>query len=248
MSNGNPSSYKVWRVLFGLVYLSIWVIGLIIISNVKIPSEVQPFIATVSAVIWFTSSSLFHKVPDETGKAKLARLSALGFGSLQLIFAILFWIVIKPKTQAAIWLEIYNLFFSIMGVSYIYAVSIQILFPKLLQSISESPPNPLQDFSQPTQQIVRKGNNWIGGTFAIPTAIFFIGGTIANSIYAKNHNGDTSPTILIIIFAGMITGTIASFIATFKWQKWARKSGIPEEELKAAAKAAKLWWPKTKEE
>lgn len=36
------------------------------------------------------------------------------------------------------------------------------------------------------------------------------------------------------------------YVVTIKWQQWARESGIAEEELKAAAKIAGLWWPNTK--
>jgi len=240
MSENNESSNNGWKILFVVGYLSIFMGGLKFITTVKISLELQPFIAIISSILWFISLSIFQRIPDETGKIRLARNTALGAGIIQIAFAI--WMAIRSTKKIDLWLEINNLFLAIFAITTLYGATLQYLFPKLRHVTTQHPPDPLAGYPQQLQEIIKKGRNWITGAIIGPMIFFFYAGVIGMLVT------DNNDFFLIITVLGFMVGFPLGLVVSYKWQKWARQSGIPEEELKAAAKEVNLWWPNTKVE
>jgi predicted permease len=246
MLANNQSNNKVWRVLYGIGGLIILFGGITFVINARIPAKYQSVIAVISAVIWFASAYFFRQLPDKTENEKSSYYFAIGFGILHIVSAILIWLRANPKI--VLLSGIYTLFASVLGLTTLYFISIQSLFPGLRQKLAEPLPDPLIEFPETTQEIINEGRRQINLPIIVIFLAAFLIGT-GGSIVRESLFQDDSFTFLLICEAlAIIIGISYSIFATYKWQKRARQSGIQEEELKAAAKAAKLWWPKNKEE
>ena len=88
-----------------------------------------------------------------------------------------------------------------------------------------------------------EGRKRVGNPTALTLLIFVMIGAIGYilSIFIFH---DTNLNIFFIPAGlGFLIGFTLNIVTTYKWQRWARQSGIPEEALKEAAKSAGLWWP-----
>ncbi len=214
----------------------------------RIPFHFQPILGGISALFWFITSFIASQNPKRLKQIKNLPIRALCFGIIEIILALLFLTSLQSKSWFAWFGQITNALFCSIGLMSLYIEVFYYFFPSLIEPILKPPSNPLDKFPKATQDIANKGSDWVGGSFALSTISFLVIGLIGDLLLLY-ITGDKSDTFLIICFpTGLLLGLILSIIAIFKWQKYARRSGIPEEELKAAAKAAKLWWPKTKEE
>lgn len=108
------------------------------------------------------------------------------------------------------------------------------------------PPDPLKGLPKNLQEIMQNGKQSIDQT-TINVAAICITAVVISGLFLTRLE---SPLIIFVaeIIAAIVIAIIARYIAIQKWQKQVMQSGIPEEELKSAAKLAGVPWPKIKEE
>lgn len=215
---------------------------------VAAPRKYQPVFAILFSFTWYASSFLASKTPGVLEKRKNYHIRLFWTGSVQALLAILLWIFISLKSQLAIWVVVINMMSILYGGVVLYSLLVYYFFPNLLQMISSAPPKPFAEFPQTTREIFSKGRNGVIAAFMIPMLSPFIIGVVGNILLKGNAREDAIAFFGICTGLGFLLGFAFGFIAFFRWQKQVRRSGIPEEELKAAAKAANIWWPKIKEE
>ncbi|MFN8387096.1 MAG: hypothetical protein U0X92_11835 [Anaerolineales bacterium] len=232
-----------WKILYQLGLFVVWFVSFSLFRDIS--PELQWVLALSSSIIWFLSSILLseiHNVPEEL---KEYHVRWRWVGAVNLFLAVLFFTVIKPGSDYEIWTQSINLFFGSLSMTAVYIIVVAYLFPAILQETAPLP-NPIEDLPESTKSVIEKGKKWIGYAQVIPLAGFFLIGSLGffiNTTYFRNEGIDL---FIIFSFSGVFVGISLGIVATYKWQKWARESGIPEEELKAAAKLAGLWWPKKK--
>jgi len=248
MSGRKQSQSRGWGILYSLGLFFVLFGGVKVIQNIKIPVNFQPYIALASAALWFVSALIFQKLPDKTQKAKASQFFSLVIGLFQIIFAVLCWTVDEAKIQIFKQLKFYNLGLCVFSISVLYAALFQFFFPALQPTTPKPRPDPLEEFPATTQEVVKKGAYWVNLPTILTICAFFVIGVIGMAITTAKSHEEALDFFLIVTGAGFLIAFVIGIIQTYRWQKWALQSGIPEAELKAAAKCVGLWWPKTKEE
>ena len=249
MVENRKSKTKLWAGLFRTGQIIILMASLAALPFSLIMSwKYQPILAVLLSLTWYASSFLSSKTPSVIERQKNYPRRLFWIGSVQVLLAVLLWIFIPLRSQIAAWAAITSLMFGMYGLVILYNSIIFYFFPNLLQMISSRPPNPLAEFTVLTQEVINKGKHWVNVLPVIVIFVFFMVAGIGNMIIDVTLREGPTDFFLIVMLVGFMVAFATGFFATIKWQKWARKSGVPEEELKSAAKAAKLWWPKTKEE
>lgn len=239
----NKFGVSFWRILYQIGIFVVWYVGFISIKDIS--SNYQGVLALVSSLTWLLSSILFSKIQNVPEEHKNIHIRWRWVGIINLLLAILIFIINKLDSKIEFWAWSANLLLGSLSILTAYTTIIAYLFPKILQE-PPSPPNPLDNLSKSTKEVIETGLRWTGYATIIPIFGFFLIGSIGfiiDTIYFRNSGVDF---FLITSGLGFLIGFPLGFVAIYRWQKWARESGIPEEELKAAAKLAGLWWPKTK--
>lgn len=210
----------------------------------------QSIYALVSALIclplfYFGKKKNLHE-DDRTKKI----MSYLPWGIMgEIGMAVFFWTTTNITAKFVVWGVFFNYILSFLCYFSAFLVILVLLFPKESNtSITNPILDPLADFPPTTREVINKGRYWVNAPPGITIFVFFIIAGIGNTINAVKHHDESSNFFFIVSGVGFLLSFTFGIIATFKWQKWARRSGIPEEELKAAAKEVNLWWPNTKVE
>ena len=235
---------KAGVILFNIGYLLVAIVSGSVLFN--LPFEAHLGLAITSSLAWFVSSFLFARIPNKSEKYRNLHFRWFWMGLIQVILAVLFWTAIKPHTELGLWGRLINMMLGFYGFMTLYMALVSYFFPKILQTVLTPPPNPLDKFPKSTQEIIDRGRNWINGSAGISLFVFFIIGASSYLIRVIKYKDESIDFLLIGVGLGIAVGIILSIIFTYKWQGWARQSGLPEEELKEAAKSAGLWWPNTK--
>lgn len=248
----------VWIVLF---YLGMIGVPFLLISPfTKLSLKSQFVLALLSSFCWITSSFLFTRIPNKLEKSKSYHLRLLGAGIVQAVLAILFRTLLKPRTEIAYWAAFLNLALGLIGFLIFYIAVIFYIFPELAKKIpkgykvnnSDEPEqeksirDPLSGLPKSLQKLINEGNDAIAkttinvvaiGASAVMVSVFFLGSTK----FPLAVLGVETLTVIIILI-------IARYFSTYKWQKRAIQSGIPEKKLRSAMKLAGLPWVNIKKE
>jgi hypothetical protein len=233
---------KIWISLFYMGQFIILIASFYAFDD--LPMKTQPVAAITSSFVYFISSFLFVRIPNKPENFRNHHIRLLWIGIAEIILAILFWTVIKPRTEFALWGRGFNLMFGMIGMVNAYSAIMFYMFPKIFHNILTPTPNPLSEFPGSVQEIIDKGRKWVNGSVGITISVFFLIGVIGNTVLTIKFNDESNDFFLSVVGLGFLIGFALGTILTFKWQKWARKSGISEEQLKTAARLAGLWWPK----
>ncbi len=211
---------------------------------VKLPAGLQPILAIVSASAWFLSAWLIARIPNKPETRGIFHIISRSAGIAQLGLALLLWMIIKPETEIARSAMYLNILLAVSGFTNAYTALIFFFFPKVLQAISRPSPDPLAALPRRTREIVAEGEKRIND----PIRIFLLGGVLTGSVGYLLWIFIFREAYISVFFVpavlGFVIGLALGIVRAYEWQEWARQSGIPEEELKAAAKLAHLWWPK----
>ena len=248
---------KVWVVLFylGMIFVPFASLAAIIHFSLKF----QPVLALSSSFCWISSSFLINRKPNKLEKTNNYQIRFLWAGIGQAILAISFWTLIKPRTEIAHWASYLNLVLGLMGFLIFYIALISYIFPDLFKKFPKDfkvgksdelkqeksmGDDPLSDLPRNLQKLINEGKDAIAkatinvvaiGAFTVMVSAFFLGSTK----FPIAILGIETLTVIITVI-------IVRYFVAQKWQRRAMQSGVPEEELKAAAKLANLWWSKTK--
>jgi len=232
---------KFWVILFKIGYLLVAILSLSFLLN--LPFESHLVLAITSSLAWFVSSLLFARIPDKLEKHQNLHFRWFWVGLIQVILAILFWIAIKPNTEFALWGRLINMMLGIYGFLTLYGALVSFFFPRIFQISSAPQSDPISTLPESIQEVMVEGRKRVGNPTALTLLIFVMIGAIGYilSIFIFH---DTNLNIFFIPAGlGFLIGFTLNIVTTYKWQRWARQSGIPEEALKEAAKSAGLWWP-----
>lgn len=246
MTEEKKSVNKIWVGLFYAGYFGILIISLSAITKIQFQS--QAMFAAISALAWFVSAFLASSKPYRRNRPRNLPTRMLWIGGVQLILSLLFALNFTSKSWFTIYGQGINWMFGCYGFLTLYGEIVQYIFPHVLEAVSKPPSNPLAEFPATTQEVIKKGAYWVNIPAVLTMCAFFVIGVIGMVVTTAKSHDESLDFFLIVAGAGFLIAFVTGIIQTYRWQKWALQSGIPEAELKAAAKRVGLWWPKIKEE
>ncbi len=238
---------KVWVALYfsGMIFTPL--ISIAIIFNLSIKH--QPLLALLSSISWIINAFLHNRMLNKSDKLQNYHFRYLWAGIFQVVFAILFWTVIKPGTEIALWVINFNMLFGVLSFFILYVGVIFSLFPGLstkLPKEQDPKPDPLNDLPKNLRDLANTGKETVGVTTIKFTATCAI--LILISTFFLGNASAPLTFLGIETLASIIVILIARYFAAYKWQQQATRSGIPEKKLKSAAKLAGLPWINIKKE
>jgi len=234
--------YELWGTIINGGAIGVAVASLIIVTNLTI--SVQWLYSLVCAITCFMSTFIAYRILGWDRLDKKLISSLLLIGVAELILTALYKKAVDQNSPLTIWM-IRFLTLSSLGFLGSYRLILSVLFPEIMIGLETVPRNPLAEFPKSIRDIIEEGRQQVGN----PAALTMLGFTMVGSIGYLLSPFIFHDAILSILFVpamlGIFISVTLSMVLTYKWQKRARKTGIPEEELKAAAKIAGLWWPNT---
>lgn len=162
---------KVWSTLFYIGQFIILIASFYAFDD--LPMKTQPIAAITSSFAYLISSFLFSRIPNKPENFRNYHIRLLWIGIAEIVLAILFWTMIKPRTEFALWGRGINLMFGMIGMVNVYSAIMLYMFPKIFQNIFTPTPNPLSEFPISIQEIIDKGRKWVNGSVAITFLCFF---------------------------------------------------------------------------
>jgi hypothetical protein len=139
------------------------------------------------------------------------------------------------------------IFFSPAAYTGAYRLLCIAIFPQVEISIELPAPDALSGFPASVQEIMKEGQKRVNSLVAFIILGFTLLGAIIYLLGIFISGIGMTALFFVPAALGYLVGLPLGILRTYKWQRRARQSGIPEEQLKAAAKAAHLWWPKARE-
>jgi hypothetical protein len=236
------------------VWVMMFYLGMIFVPSIsispftKLSLKSQSALALLSSFCWIASSFLFTRIPTKLEISKNYQLRFLAAGIVQAVLAVLFQTLLKPRTEVASWTAYFNFIFGFISFLIFYIVLVFYIFPSLSKKISNIESDPLSKSPSRIREIINNGRKWINGSIGFTVALFFVIGVVGNFVADHKYNNNSGNFFFICTALGFGIAFTLGIVLTYKWQAYARKSGISEKELKSAANLAGLWWPKTKKQ
>lgn len=238
--HGSETSIKT---LFQVGYFIIFVSGLTLLN---LPEKKHTSLAVLSSLSWFVCSFIFSKIQTIPDDYKETQKRSIWIGIIESILAVIIAITLHFKKEIPFGVIALNVMFSAGGFANLYETIILYFFPKLSIILAKPPLDPLSELPVTTQEVIDEGRKRVGNPIAITMLVSTLGGGVVYLLRIFIFGDAILSLFFIPAGLGILLSCILSIVLPYKWQQWARASGIPEEELKAAAKLANLWWPKTK--
>jgi hypothetical protein len=225
---------------------SILVALLSVAAVIYIPFDYQWLNSLVCAMTCFFVIWLHARRSHATQNSNKLSSVLLLMGIAEVILSVLFLRSVVKNTSISIWM--YGLIFlSPIVYTYSYRLLFVAIFPRLEERVRQPAPDPLSEFPESIREIMKEGQRNVNNPVAFSVLAFTLLGAVAYIINAFISGEGTLYLLFVPAALGYLTGFILGIRRAYKWQHWARQSGCSEQELKAAARAAHLWWPRTRE-
>jgi hypothetical protein len=237
------------RILAGIGLIVAFLVPIIIVFELSRPQ--QSIYAAVCGVVCLITyyfgnivrSNIREKI-DRDEKI-LKNLIWCGMGELGVL--IFFVASTNFEIQIVRWGVMANFALSLVGYSSAFYILFTLWFPQVIVETNPiTPPDPLAFLPTTLREVLHEGRTSVDITAIRVLAVYFLVVIVANAFLV----GLTNLLMIIIVefCAALPLAMIVRNLVARKWQVKARQLGIPEEELRSAAKLVGLPWPKIKEE
>jgi hypothetical protein len=237
-------SYRLWKAIFSGGSILVLLLSLIVV--LYIPLSYQWLNSLLCAVACFLMVYLQAQRLERSQSADRHSRALLLLGIAEMIFSVLSLRVVVQNLPVPLWMSVF-VFLSPIAYTGAYRLFLLGLSPQAGKRLGTPKPEPLAEFPQAVRETMKEGQKRVKGPMAFTILAFTLLGAILYlaSIFMMGK----SLALLFFVPAalGYLVGMPLGVFLTYRWQHQARQSGIPEEQLKAAAKAAHLWWPKARE-
>jgi hypothetical protein len=237
-------SYRLWKVIFTGGTVLVFILSFIVV--LYIPFSYQWINSLLCAAACFLMVWFQARRPERSPGGDRTSRALLLMGIAEIIFSVLSLRVVVQNLPVPMWM-IGFVFLSPIAYTGAYRLFLPGIFPQAGKSLETPEPEPLAEFPQAVRGIMKDGQKRVN----TPVAFTILAFTLLGAIMYLTSVFMTGKGVTLLFFVpaalGYLVGIPLGIFLTYRWQHQARQSGISEEQLKAAAKAAHLWWPKARE-